>query len=227
MAKNVKETEVGSTFKWPCGQEALSGCVANTLREVEDFLGLHTVLKPKQRKLHTAICNALAECLQPRDAIEWMYVRDYADQCFQIVWLKSLQTRQVKHQTLRAVRLGYRKAMSLQNQPVDTTTRRRAILRLRDRFNDAATFPKWIEPYERVEALLARAEEKLAIILSRLAAYRASFPHGVANTSLAESPETKTRDRVLQCEHKAARRTRKRPNRGDRGGHGRGARRRG
>src|SRR5438067_13547726 len=82
-SKMLDNSPPGSAFR--AAQEVGGTASAN----VQDVFSLPMVLRSKQRKLHTAIFQELANALKPLDAVEWMYVRDCADARFKIAWFRD------------------------------------------------------------------------------------------------------------------------------------------
>ena len=66
--------------------------------EIRDLLGPAPVLSSEDPKRYERILNNLAQCVQPRDIIEWMLVRDLTDERWEIERL-----RRFKHQLVEEV----------------------------------------------------------------------------------------------------------------------------
>ena len=66
--------------------------------ELELLLNSPPVLGKDAAQLHQLTFMGFAHVVQPRDFIEWAYVRDAADHRCEVIWLRRLKTRIVRRQ---------------------------------------------------------------------------------------------------------------------------------
>jgi hypothetical protein len=145
--------------------------------EFTQLFGPPPLFKTDDKAMYEAILDGLAEEEKPRSFIARTLIRDVADLVYQRLWLRSLGPR-LTRQALRnkvevAATMG---ELSRDLLGEKSSVKDESLSQLRAAaegpFDEAYVFLGWIGHYERVQSLLAAADDKLRDTLKLLDEYR-------------------------------------------------------
>ena len=149
----------------------------NVAAEFAKLFGPPPLFKSDHTAIYEAILEGLAEEEKSRSFIARILIRDVADLVYQRLWLRSLGPRLTRQALRNKVEVAAtvaqvsREVLGGKSSVTDESLRQ---LRAAEEgpFDEAYVFLGWIGHYERVQSLLAAADDKLRDTLKLLDEYR-------------------------------------------------------
>jgi hypothetical protein len=141
------------------------------------LFGPPPLFRTEDNAIYNAILEGLAEEEKPRSFIARILIRDVADLVYQRLWLRSLGprlTRQALRNKVEVAATVGELSRNLLGEKSSVTDESLSQLRAAGEgpFDEAYVFLGWIGHYERVQSLLAAADDKLGDTLKLLDEYR-------------------------------------------------------